>query len=195
MSKAIELLALAKTLAKDTQQSASFIRLLDMIEAEVSVKDAPANPFIIPGKTQVSEQDDDPRAPNCRFHSPENEAVTGVWLTVHKNPQAKYKCYMVRLIDETQSGGRHVAYVSGVDPADTVILGTGYGGSAGKYDARLQHSAGQEIVIDGKFSPPALGPLAIFVQDGSGTIVSDQVASLGLPHGHHVSYAIDFQKR
>ena len=64
-----------------------------------------------------------------------------------------------------------------------------------RFDSFIRHTPRQEIVIDGAFDPPNLGPLAIALIDSSGRIISDVVASLGLPGRHHVCYEITFERR
>ena len=73
-------------------------------------------------------------------------------------------------------------------------LFTGYRGRTDTFDEALDIN-GDEAVITSKFEPPNLGPLAIALVDAQGVVVSDVVASLGLPWGRHVSYEITFAER
>lgn len=136
----------------------------------------------------------DPRAQSARGHADINGVVIGVHLQVHTQPSQPWRARYVEVIGEGDAGGRHVAYVDQLSGHENVALFTGYNGEIDKFDAAINHVAGQEIVIDGRFDPPNLGPLAIaLVRDGK--IISDVVASLGLPSGHHVCYKIIFERR
>lgn len=136
----------------------------------------------------------DPRRPSASHHEVREGLVTAVHTQVHVLPEKAYRCTSVSVIDEQSAGGRHVAYVGQVGGAETVALFTGYGGGL-TFDNTLYHAAREEVVIDGGFDPPDLGPLAIALVDSQGNILSDVVASLGLPGRHHVCYVIEFSRR
>lgn len=136
----------------------------------------------------------DPRDLSAKRHSTDRPH-SSVHTIVYQLPNVKYKVKRVEAYGpvDTRGGGRHVAYVS--TPASfmgSVILATGHKGNPNDFDQEISHSIGQEVVIDGKFTVPNLGPLAIYLKEG-GKRVSDVVGNLGLPDGDHFSYRIIFE--
>ena len=154
---------------------------------------APPSAAVIYGRDNYTD-DADPRSANTRQHLVSDGKVLAVHLQVHTQPDRPYKATAVRLIDENNAGGNHVARIAQVGSAEMVGLFLGYGGGL-TFDSFIRHAPRQEIVIDGAFDPPNLGPLAIALIDSSGRIISDVVASLGLPGRHHVCYEIVFERR
>lgn len=136
----------------------------------------------------------DPRAQNARRHWSNGGKVLAVHLQVHVLPDKPYRVTDVKLIDENDAGGNHYARVLQTSGSERVALFMGYGGGL-DFDGHLDHAPGQEVIIDGDFNPPDLGPLAIALIDKDGNIISDVVASLGLPFRHHVCYEMTFDKR
>ena len=136
----------------------------------------------------------DPRAQNARRHWSNNGKVLAVHLQVHVLPDKPYRVTDVKLIDENEAGGNHYARVLQQGGSARVGLFMGYGGGL-DFDGHLDHAPGQEVIIDGDFNPPDLGPLAIALIDEQGNIISDVVASLGLPFRHHVCYEMTFSRR
>lgn len=130
----------------------------------------------------------DPRGPHAKSHV-DNESIH---LTVHQGNN-KYKVqYVDSIWDKHGNGGKHIARVNVPQGFNgQIVLATGYQGGTSKFDSEILHSPGQEVVIDGKFTPPALGPLAIYLKE-NGVRVSDIVGNIGLPKGNHVSYVINF---
>lgn len=167
---------------------------------------------VVYGKDAYTD-DHDPRRPNARTHSTDaNGRVTAVWLTVHVNPQSKYRCINAFVKGEDEAKGQTVILVSvrdknGNAQNDQVIMATGYQGQADKFDDYLTPGNAfypvQHILADshdGKgctFIPPALGGIAIFVAKNGDirTPGSDVVGNLGLPFARHVSYVLEFQER
>ena len=135
----------------------------------------------------------DPRAENARRHSEEGKPCDACWLIVHANTQKQYRCKSVRVLGEVEGGGKHVAWVH-QPGTESVVLATGYNGDDHSFDQRILHAAGQELVINGKFIKPALGPLAIFLER-NGQIISDVIGSIGLPNGSHLCYEVVFEAR
>jgi len=144
------------------------------------------------GLNNYSDADDPRDAQTARSHI----ADKSVHLIVHTKPERKYKLHSVRSVgDADGNGGRHVAKVRVPSSfSGQVVLATGYNGNPDKFDDQIPHSVGQEVVIDGKFKLPALGPLAIFLKE-NGKIVSDVVGNIGLPDGLHFSFNLDFSER
>jgi hypothetical protein len=154
---------------------------------------------VIYGKDNFTDSAD-PRRPNGRKHEMTNNKVTGIHLTVHANPDRKYKVTNFYLIDEDSASGQTVCKVRVKDkqgrdiPAD-VRLATGYNGQDDKFDDYLTAgNANGEFVITNKFWVPALAPLAIVILE-NGKIVSDVAANIGLPGGHHVSFFCEMEIR
>lgn len=136
----------------------------------------------------------DPRATTARSHASVDGKITCVWTQVHVLPDKPYRCTHVSVIGEASAGGQHVAIVAQRGGSEQVALFTGYGGDL-DFDSIMVHAPGREIIIDGGFTPPNLGPLAIALVDENGYLLSDVVASLGLPDNHHVNFVIEFTKR
>lgn len=161
------------------------LQLVDLLESASQPAD--------PGDASKPGETFDPRAPNCRFHSPDNEPVTGVWLTYHPVQGAKYKLESVRLVDEQEAGGRHFITVLQPDGCQ-VALATGYCKSPDRFDAIIPHQPGDDLILDGHGKPPDLGPYAVFLMDGQGNKISDVIGSFMLPRGHHVCYVCKFKR-
>lgn len=168
------------------------------------VGSGPTTPVIVP-PTPIAEEPvvygrnsftniNDPRAQNARRHWSNNGKVLAVHLQVHVLPDKLYRVTDVKLIDENEAGGNHYACVFQQGGSARVGLFMGYGGGL-SFDGHLDHAPGQEVIIDGDFDPPDLGPLAIALIDDQGNIISDVVASLGLPFRHHVCYEMAFSRR
>jgi hypothetical protein len=108
-----------------------------------------------------------------------------------------WQCKSVRLIDEIEAKGQTVIRNSfeGASAAE-VFLCTDYQGVPDDYDEVIPDTSGKgELVMAGdgcKFAPPNLGPLAVIAGENQ---MSDVVASLGLPGGHHVGFAITWGLR
>lgn len=147
----------------------------------------------------------DPRAPSAARHSVDSTGlVDGVWLAVHPTPGALYRCTNVYVIGEgsapDRAQGKAIAYVSvgdrnGQRATPRVVLATGYQGVPAGFDSLLDVKFDKdpiEIPIGSAFSPPNLGPLAIFVADETGHPISDVVASLGLPGGRPLGFSMSF---
>ncbi len=148
----------------------------------------------------------DPRAENCRrFAVDAANKVTGVALTHLPAPTAKYELVKAELIDEETARGQTVAGVHVLDAAGLpcqvqCYLAWPWQGwqhpnrfenklLPGNTDYPYQH------MITNKFDPAGPGPLAIFVGDRDGNVLSDVIAGLGLPAGRHVGYTLVFRER
>jgi hypothetical protein len=167
---------------------------------------------VVYGKDGYTDEND-PRQPNARTHSTDsNGRVTAVWLTVHVDPKARFRCVNAFVKGEEEAKGQTIILISvrdknGNAQNNQVIMATGYQGQAGPFDDYLTPGNAfypvQHILADshdGKgctFIPPALGGIAIFVAKTGDIRVSDSdiVGNLGLPYARHVSYVLEFQER
>lgn len=191
MSERVQtLLNQIESVAAQSNQAVALASLLFLLSEELKSNSQKETTEQAPGKTP---SDYDPRAANCRFHSPDNEPVTGVWLTYHRIEGVKYWLKSVRLVDESEAGGRHFITVLQPDGLQ-VALATGYQGNPDKFDSIIKHSPGQDLIIDGHGYPPNLGPYAVFLLDSNGNRASDVIASFMLPRGHHVCFVCEFQR-
>ena len=147
----------------------------------------------------------DPRAANASHHGTDAAGkVEAVHITVHQTPGAVYRCTHVSVIGEAEAQGKPIAYVSVFNRSGQyvedarIVLATGYQGGLTFDEVIVVQNDHQprEIVIANPFSPPSLGPLAIYVADPADNrhIVSDVVASLGLPGNRHVGYSIELRE-
>ena len=176
-----------ESVAKQSDQAVALEALLALLRSELQ---QPNSEKVTP---DTPDEDYDPRAPNCRFHSDEREPVTGVWLTYHKVEGAKYRLKSVRLVDENEAGGRH--FITVLQPDNQrVALATGYSKNPDHFDSIIPHSPGADLIIDGHGKPPDLGPYAVFLIDLQGKRISDVIGSFMLPRGHHVCYVCEFER-
>lgn len=179
------MLSQIESVAAQSNQAVALNALFALLRAELQQSSQP-----IISKESAGE-DYDPRDPNCRFHSADNEPVTGVWLTYHKVEGAKYRLKSVRLVNEQEAGGRH--FITVLQPDNQrVALATGYSKSPDRFDSIIPHSPGDDLILDGHGKPPDLGPYAVFLIDLQGNQISDVIGSFMLPRGHHVCYVCEF---
>lgn len=155
--------------------------------------------LLLSGVLPAAGQTTDPRAENARaFAVAAAGRVVGVELQVEARPWTSYELVQARLIDENAAGGNTVASYVVVDCFGTPISENVYlawpwptldGGKLLPGNQNAQH-----MVTNG-YSPPALGPLAVYVGDAQGRINSDVVGGLGLPFKRHVSFFLAFKRR
>lgn len=171
--------------------------LLDQVNNTLSAMAAIAGDFSVPPTVPVFPAQSDPRTPNAREHRKGADGtVEAVWLSVFPTPGARYHCAHVDVIGEREAQGRTIAYVSvgdrkGQRATPRVVLATGYQGDPTRFDSFLPVKFDKdpiEIPITTKFDLPNLGPLAILILDDEDRIISDVVASLGLPGGRHIGF-------
>lgn len=146
----------------------------------------------------------DPRASNCQaYHVNAAGIVDGVQLTVLPVAGTQYVCKSVTLIDEGAAQGQITAQIL-VYSADglplmseKVYLAWPWDGSPNLPNKALPGNTNYPAnhVIANGYTPPAQGPLAIYVGRADGSIDSDIVGGLGLPNNRHVSYNLMFQAR
>jgi hypothetical protein len=143
----------------------------------------------------------DPRSANCQGYAENAGLVTGVLLHVLERPTAPYALKRVELIPEAAAAGNCVARCTVVDAAglpisEHIYLAWPYDGETANYTMKsLPGNPSGEHFISNGYTPPAPGPLMIFLGDAEGQIISDVCAGLGLPKNHHVCYALVFQQR
>ena len=140
----------------------------------------------------------DPRAENCRgLRTNQSGQITGVELQVRTNPDAPYELMRVELIDEAAAQGNTVASctvvdVRGLPVAERVYLAWPWPDLTEKALPGNPHN--QHMIRNG-YTPPAAGPLALYVGDADGAPISDMVGGLGLPWNRHVSYRVTWMAR
>ena len=142
----------------------------------------------------------DPRAANCRaFAKDAAGLITGVALDYVEQSASRYALYSVALIDEPTNGvgGPTVATctvldANGIQVAERVYLAWPW---PDLQQRALPGNPNGQHFISNKFFPPNKGPLALYVGDASGNVLSDVIGGLGLPEGHHVSYRVTWRER
>lgn len=140
----------------------------------------------------------DPRAENCRrFELDHYGQVIGVALTHEARPETPYRLARAELVDEATAQGNTVATcrvldAQGIQLAAPVRLAWPYPQLT--YSALPGNQANQHVITNA-YTPPSIGPLALYVSDSDGAPISDIIGGLGLPLGHHVSYALTWVAR
>lgn len=138
----------------------------------------------------------DPRDPDCRDDKPDH-----VWLQAHINPDAEYRIKRIELIQEEQSCNVYFVVMNAdgaMMPVMGARLGSPYSGSDKNFKSTWKAPASPDSIFmgpDSKFWNHDLGPLAGFLTDTSGKIISDVVGSMGLREGKHCSYRLYFERR
>ena len=145
-----------------------------------------------------------PLAPNCREHKlDEHGKVVGIHLQHIPMSDTPYVLHSCKMLDEYEADNRHVARIS-VYEADGITPVLMPVKMAWPFDGGLDNFTNSAIkfvgadtgyadhVLSSAFSPPNLGPYAIWV--GS-EIHSDVLASLGLPYGRHIVIEAEFRRR
>ncbi len=141
---------------------------------------------------------DDPRAENCRVVAVDQAGrVTGVELRVVAQPDTKYALVRVELIDEAAAQGNTVATcivldAGGIQTADPVFLAWPFPGLT---NHALPGNPNNQHMIANGYTPPEVGPLALYVGDASGKPISDIVGGLGLPWRRHVCFRATWRER
>lgn len=170
----------------------------DLDQAVILIRGTMSNP-VSPVLTM------DPRSANASHHGTDAAGkVEAVHVTVHQTPGAVYRCTHVSVIGEVEAQGKPIAYVSVFNRSGQyvedarIVLATGYQGGL-TFDeviAVQNDHQPREVVISSVFEPPNLGGLAIYVADPGDNwrIISDVVASLGLPGNRHVGYSIELRE-
>jgi hypothetical protein len=148
----------------------------------------------------------DPRAENCRRFAVEDGKVTGVNLTYLPAPAEKYELAKASLVDEETAKGQVVALVTVLDrdnlPAQVQCY-LAWPWQGWQHPARFENTGlpgnahvPYQHVITNKYDPHTQqGPLAIFIGDKEGSVLSDVIGGLGLPGGRHVGYQLVFRER
>jgi hypothetical protein len=143
----------------------------------------------------------DPRADNCKaFHVDGGGKVDGVLLEYAARPSAMYELVYVKLISEALAGGSTVASFavydkSGVAVSEVVWLAWPWPSLS---DGKLPpgNANGQHMIVNGfNAAGGEIGPLAMYVGDAKGNIISDVIGGLGLPNNRHVCYQMAWKER
>ncbi len=148
----------------------------------------------------------DPRAENCRdFVVDAQNMIIGVKLEYLPAPGTKYELIKAELIDETAAQGQTVASVHVLDATglpQQVHCYMGWPWQNWQYPRRFENTGlpgnpnyPYQHMITNKYNPSGQGPLAIFVGDRDGNVLSDVIGGLGLPAGRHVCYHLVFRER
>lgn len=148
----------------------------------------------------------DPRAENCRRFAVDAEnKVTGVALTHLPAPAARFELIKAELIDEVTAQGQTVASVHVLDATNLPVQVHCYLGWPWQdwhFPARFAEKGlpgntnyPYQHMITNKHNPSEPGPLAIFIGDRDGNVLSDVIGGLGLPAGRHVGYHLVFRER
>jgi len=140
-----------------------------------------------------------PLAPNCQaFSLSPDGKVTGIELGITKVEGALYEVYSVRLRDEVAAVGQTIAACSVVDHNG---INTGlqvrlaWPGKGPIFDdSGLPGNPNNTHMVANGFTPPNLGPLALYVGAFNAPI-SDIVYGIGLPLKHHVSFDVVFREK
>lgn len=140
----------------------------------------------------------DPRAENCRGFRVTDGKVTGVLLAVDERPAAQYELVRMELIDEVAAQGNTVATCEvldkeGFQTAASVYLAWPWPNLTER--ALPGNQVGQHPITNGYKPDEGLGPLALYVGDAAGNVISDVVGGLGLPYNRHVSFRATWLER
>lgn len=153
----------------------------------------------------------DPRAENCLGYAETNGKTTGVRLEFLPAPETKYELIRATLVDEVTAQGNIVATVQVLDKDNIAARVNcylawpwrGWQFPQGFQDKLLPGNPNlpYQHMITNKYNPGGFGPsaepgpLAVYIGDSQGNVISDVIGGLGLPGGRHVSYDLVFRER
>lgn len=149
----------------------------------------------------------DPRSENCRRVTVDSDnLITGVELHYLPAPQTKFELIRAQLIDERTAQGQTVASVQVLDATNLPLrvncyLAWPWGGwqYPNRFAERLlpgNPNYPYQHVITNKYNPSTQsGPLAIYIGDSEGNVLSDVIGGLGLPAGRHICFDLVFRER
>lgn len=153
----------------------------------------------------------DPRAENCRGYAEAGGKTTGVRLEYLPAPETTYELIRATLVDEAASQGNIVATVQVLDKDNIAARVNcylawpwrGWQFPQGFQEKLLPGNPNlpYQHMITNKYNPGGFGasaepgPLAIYVGDQNGAVISDVIGGLGLPGGRHVCYDLVFRER
>jgi hypothetical protein len=173
-------------------------------------RDAAAAATVCPGrhlyaklKPEEPPMANDPRAANCRkFMVDAQGEIVGIELVVKQSPSAMYECYRAEMLDPYHSGGNAVAKAvaldaNNVEVAETIVKGWPYPTLDGDGSPALSGNSNNEWEISSKFeADKVIGPLAFYIIDTQGRIISDIVAGYGQAKGYgHIGGRVTFRLR
>lgn len=143
----------------------------------------------------------DPRAANCQaYHLDANGQVDGVKLVYVPDPTTRYELIRAELIDEAAAGGSQVATCvvldeDGIQTAERVWLAWEFPDLKAGWGLPGNPN-GQHIISNGyPAASGKVGPLALYVGDGSHNPTGDIIGGVGLPDNRHVSYRMTWRER
>lgn len=143
----------------------------------------------------------DPRAANCRgYHLDASGKVDGVLLEYRTQPSSLYELVKAELIGEAEAAGNTVATCivldrNGVQASERVYLAWPWPVLDG---GKLLpgNPNGQHMVTNGYDAARGdIGPLALYIGDEKGDVISDAIGGLGLPNNRHVCYRVTWRER
>lgn len=148
----------------------------------------------------------DPRSENARRFATEGGKISGVELAYIPVPESKWELIQAALIDEVTAQGTTIARVivkdkDGIDAHVSCYLAWPWDrwqAPSPFQNKLLPGSANypyEHVIINKYDAPSSQGPLAIYLGDRDGTVLSDVIGGLGLPHGHHVGFHLVFRER
>ncbi|MCB0062142.1 MAG: hypothetical protein KDE19_08510 [Caldilineaceae bacterium] len=148
----------------------------------------------------------DPRSENARQFATEGGKISGVELAYIPVADSKWELIQASLIDEVSAQGTTIARVivkdkEGIDAQVSCFLAWPWDrwqAPSPFQNKLLPGSANypyEHVIINKYDAPSSRGPLAIYIGDRDGNVLSDVIGGLGLPHGHHVSYHLVFRER
>jgi hypothetical protein len=148
----------------------------------------------------------DPRNENARQFTTEGGKVTGVELAYIPVAASKWELIQATLIDEVGAQGTTIARVmvkdkDGIDAQVACYLGWPWKNwqAPAAFENKLLPGnvkyPYEHVISNGYEAPGSQGPLAIYIGDQQGNVMSDVIGGLGLPHKHHVSFHLVFRER
>ena len=153
----------------------------------------------------------DPRSENCRGYAEVGGKVTGVKLEYLPALGTKYRLIRAELVDEVAAQGNVVANVQVLDRENIparVNCYLAWPWQGWQYPAGFENkvlpgnpSIPYSHMVTNAYNPKRegpnaeAGPLAIYIGNSDGSVISDVIGGLGLPKGHHVSYDLVFKER
>lgn len=148
----------------------------------------------------------DPRSENARQFATQGGKVSGVELAYIPVPDSKWELIQASLIDEVTAQGTTIARVivkdkEGIDAHVACYLAWPWDhwqAPSPFHNRLLPGSANypyEHVIINRYDAPTNQGPLALYIGDHEGNVMSDVIGGLGLPHGHHVGFHLVFRER
>jgi hypothetical protein len=142
----------------------------------------------------------DPRSDNAKaYHLASNGKVDGVQLVYVPNPSTQYELVHADLINEAEAAGGTVATFqvldkNNVQTGERVFLAWPFPSLANHQLPGNQNN--QHMIVNGyDAAGGVIGPLALYVGDTNGNVISDVIGGLGLPNNRHVCFRVVWKER